>query len=137
MSKQYFQHYKGGVYERIAHAKHSETEEDLVVYVSCETGQVWVRPLSMFYDTKPGLDGEQVLRFRHITVQEKNALLNWRKTPCPGTGRQPREEDVLRQPDTSAVIMAHGRAKCSECGHPNVGWTVEAGMNPHKPQNRR
>lgn len=44
-----YQHFKGGVYEVLAEAKHSETEDELVVYRSLETGKTWVRPKAMFF----------------------------------------------------------------------------------------
>jgi len=44
-----YRHYKGNEYEIIGVAKHSETEEELVVYRALygERG-LWVRPLEMF-----------------------------------------------------------------------------------------
>lgn len=43
------QHFKGGIYEIISlDALHTETEEQLAVYKSCETGKVFCRPLEMF-----------------------------------------------------------------------------------------
>lgn len=41
-----YRHYKGGEYEFITTAKHSEKEEDLVVYRSLKDKKVWIRPLS-------------------------------------------------------------------------------------------
>lgn len=41
-------HFKGGEYEIIAIAEHSEGDGEHVVYQSREMGKVWVRPLSMF-----------------------------------------------------------------------------------------
>lgn len=47
-----YRHYKGGTYEVVGVATHSETLERLVVYRSMkDQGGMWVRPLSMF--TKP------------------------------------------------------------------------------------
>ena len=56
-------HYKGNLYEVLHTAKHSETEETLVVY-RCLYGEygVWVRPLSMFSETVE-VEGKQVPRF--------------------------------------------------------------------------
>ena len=62
-----YKHFKGNEYEIIALAKHSETLEDIVVYKALYgEGQIWVRPLSMFLDTKTLEDGTQVQRFTKI-----------------------------------------------------------------------
>ena len=47
----FYRHYKGGLYEVLGVAQHSETLEHLVVYRPCGAGQhLWVRPLSMFVE---------------------------------------------------------------------------------------
>ena len=58
-----YRHYKGKDYEVIGVARHSETEEPLVVY-RCLYGDhsLWVRPLPMFLETVD-VAGEQVPRF--------------------------------------------------------------------------
>lgn len=58
-----YRHYKGNHYEVIGVARHSETEEQLVVY-RCLYGDfsLWVRPLAMFVETVP-VDGQPVPRF--------------------------------------------------------------------------
>ncbi|MAY40285.1 MULTISPECIES: DUF1653 domain-containing protein [Spongiibacter] len=44
-----YRHYKGGEYRVYGVARHSETEEQLVVYRPLYgDGDLWVRPLSMF-----------------------------------------------------------------------------------------
>ena len=47
-----YQHFKGSYYQVLHLAKHSETEELLVVYQP-EYGErdIWVRPLAMFNET--------------------------------------------------------------------------------------
>jgi hypothetical protein len=62
-----YRHYKGNDYEVIGEARHSETEEPLVVYRALygERG-LWVRPLSMFLDTVM-VDGRALPRFRRLT----------------------------------------------------------------------
>ena len=58
-----YRHYKGNLYEVIDVARHSETEEQLVVYSALygERG-LWVRPLAMFEETVV-VDGIEVPRF--------------------------------------------------------------------------
>lgn len=47
-----YRHFKGGMYEVLSLANHSETLEKMVVYRALYgEGEVWVRPLSMFLDT--------------------------------------------------------------------------------------
>ena len=59
-------HYKGKEYTVIGVARHSETEEELVVYRQ-EYGDraLWVRPKGMFLETVE-VDGQRVPRFRHV-----------------------------------------------------------------------
>ncbi|MCR6481843.1 DUF1653 domain-containing protein [Amycolatopsis sp. OK19-0408] len=56
-------HYKGGEYEVLGVARHSETEEELVVYRALYGARgLWVRPLAMFAEKVGG-----VPRFRRVT----------------------------------------------------------------------
>ena len=58
-----YRHFKGNRYELIGIAKHSETEEDMVVYRALYgEGGLWVRPLSMWSD-KVERDGKIYTRF--------------------------------------------------------------------------
>ncbi len=41
-----YQHYKGGLYEVLHLAKHTETDEILVIYKSLHFGSYYARPLS-------------------------------------------------------------------------------------------
>ena len=61
-----YRHYKGKDYEVIDTARHSETEELLVVY-RCLYGKrdLWVRPLSMFTGTVE-VDGRMLPRFAYM-----------------------------------------------------------------------
>ena len=43
-----YKHYKGNLYKIINFAKHSETTEDMIVYQSIKTGEIWVRPKNNF-----------------------------------------------------------------------------------------
>ena len=44
----HYRHYKGNEYEVIAVARHSENNEELVVYKSLKDGAVWARPKAIF-----------------------------------------------------------------------------------------
>jgi len=61
-----YRHYKGNSYKVLGVAKHSETEEKLVVYQALygERG-LWVRPLEMFRG-KVRFQGEEVQRFIYV-----------------------------------------------------------------------
>jgi hypothetical protein len=56
-----YRHYKGGLYEVLGSARHSETEEEFVVYAAA-SGNWWVRPKEMFFENVI-VDGEVVPRF--------------------------------------------------------------------------
>ncbi|MDQ3008172.1 MAG: DUF1653 domain-containing protein [bacterium] len=63
-----YQHYKGNKYLVIGIAKHSETKEDLVVYVSLyenDLASMWVRPLTMFSENII-VDGKSMPRFKRV-----------------------------------------------------------------------
>jgi len=61
-----YQHYKGNLYEVIGIAKHTETQEEYVVYRALYgTYDLWIRPKSMFCETIT-TDGQQVPRFKYI-----------------------------------------------------------------------
>ena len=63
LEKGEYRHFKGGRYELIAVAKHSETCEDMVVYRALYgDGGIWVRPLSMWNELVE-YNGEKVKRF--------------------------------------------------------------------------
>ncbi|MBQ3093770.1 MAG: DUF1653 domain-containing protein [Clostridia bacterium] len=61
-----YRHFKGGEYEVIATAKHSETLEEMVVYRALYgDGGVWVRPAAMWSETVAH-EGRTVSRFTKI-----------------------------------------------------------------------
>lgn len=63
IKKGIYRHYKGGRYEVIGVAKHSESLEEMVVYRALYgEGGLWVRPASMWNEWVEK-DGEKVLRF--------------------------------------------------------------------------
>ena len=61
-----YRHFKGGEYEVLYLAKHSETLEEMVVYRALYgDGCVWVRPASMWNETVER-DGKTFPRFTYI-----------------------------------------------------------------------
>ncbi|WP_299177085.1 DUF1653 domain-containing protein [uncultured Neptuniibacter sp.] len=62
-----YRHYKGAEYEVLYVARHSETEEWLVVYKQCYGDEsMWVRPLDMFTESVETQDGSLVKRFAFV-----------------------------------------------------------------------
>ena len=65
-----YRHFKGGEYEVIALAKHSETQEEMVVYRALYgERQVWVRPAPM-WNERIEKDGESFFRFTYIELND-------------------------------------------------------------------
>lgn len=61
-----YEHYKGGQYEVLGIAKHSETMEEFVVYKALYgEGELWIRPLKMFQE-EVEYNGKKVPRFKYI-----------------------------------------------------------------------
>ena len=58
-----YDHYKGGRYEVMSLAKHTESDETLVIYRSLHFGSVHARPLSMWFELVKLEDGKEVPRF--------------------------------------------------------------------------
>ncbi len=65
-----YRHYKGNDYIVIGVARHSETQEELVVYQQ-DYGEkgLWVRPKEMFLESVE-VDGEQIARFQFIDTED-------------------------------------------------------------------
>ncbi|WP_019027847.1 DUF1653 domain-containing protein [Colwellia piezophila] len=61
-----YQHFKGNYYQVLYIARHSETEEYMVVYHPKDnTEDIWLRPLAMFDETIER-EGKQLKRFSFI-----------------------------------------------------------------------
>ena len=61
-----YRHFKGKEYEVLGVARHSETEEELVVYRALYGDfSLWVRPVSMWNETVER-DGKTFRRFAYI-----------------------------------------------------------------------
>ena len=67
VSGERYTHYKGGTYEIISMAIHTETQEKMVVYKSLSFGSIYVRPYEEFI--KPAKDGYEtgfIARFKKL-----------------------------------------------------------------------
>ncbi len=66
LKKGKYKHYKGSLYEVLGTARHSETEEWMVVYKTLYGDfSIWVRPYEMFVESVE-MDGEMVPRFEYV-----------------------------------------------------------------------
>lgn len=63
-----YRHYKGNYYQVIGVAKHSETEEEYVVYQALYGNQgLWIRPKAMFCENVT-VDEQEMPRFQFMDV---------------------------------------------------------------------
>jgi len=61
-----YRHYKGKLYEVIGVARHSETEEEFVVYRTLYGDfDLWIRPKTMFLENVT-VDDKTMLRFTYV-----------------------------------------------------------------------
>lgn len=61
-----YRHYKGHEYEVVGTARHSETEEEFVVYRALYGARgLWIRPRAMFEETVM-VEGKEVPRFQFL-----------------------------------------------------------------------
>ena len=67
-----YKHFKGSFYEVLDVARHSETEEEFVVYRTLYGDHsLWVRPLAMFDETITR-EGKTFKRFQYVEGSEEN-----------------------------------------------------------------
>lgn len=71
-----YRHYKGGLYEVLGTARHSETLEPMTVYRALYGGHgLWVRPAAMFLETVTvDSGGSAVVQPRFAPVSNENGL---------------------------------------------------------------
>ncbi len=61
-----YQHFKGNYYRVLYLARHSETEEYMVVYHPVDNNEdIWLRPLTMFDETIER-NGKKLKRFSYV-----------------------------------------------------------------------
>ena len=66
-----YEHYKGNRYRVIDIARHSETDELLVLYRTMYGDEnLWVRPFAMFFE-KIAIDGYLVPRFKFVGDEDE------------------------------------------------------------------
>lgn len=59
-----YRHYKGGIYNVIGMGKHTETEEEVIIYEDTK-GNLLVRPIEMFMEDVE-VNGVKTKRFQHL-----------------------------------------------------------------------
>ena len=65
----FFQHFRGGKYKLIGFGKDSETLEDVVIYQALYgSNQIWVRPNKIFFSKAKDENGNEVDRFKEISI---------------------------------------------------------------------
>lgn len=62
-----YKHYKGGYYERLYEAIHTETGEELIIYSSYQDGKIYARPKEVFDGEVKLEDGSIVKRFEETS----------------------------------------------------------------------
>ena len=77
-----YEHFKGGQYEVLGVAKHSDTLEELVVYKSSE-GDLWARPIKMFLE-KVEFKGKKGVQHKIALQSKKLARLVKQCRDIPG-----------------------------------------------------
>lgn len=65
-----YRHYKGGLYQVLSSARHSETGEWFVVYRAVHGRQTWARPVEMFRESIR-VEGRLTLRFTPVAIPVK------------------------------------------------------------------
>ncbi len=100
-----YRHFKGGEYELLYIARHSETDESMVVYKALydcgetpNSERIWVRPLSMWTETVTR-DGRTFPRFQYIEESGEE------KTKNPGVSE---DEWIPPVPEEAASFYGAG-----------------------------
>lgn len=78
-----YRHYKGGIYDVLGVALHSEEDTAMVVYIS-DKGFLWVRPASMFTEMVTDVNGASVPRFNLLRRNDETSQ-EQEKQEAPGS----------------------------------------------------
>lgn len=73
--KDKYQHYKGDYYHVMGIGKHSETNEEVVIYQNLHDKKIWVRPKAMFFENIK-LNGHEFPRFKKVKMTFSKVLFN-------------------------------------------------------------
>ena len=107
-----YRHYKGHEYTVLGVVRHSETQDELVLYrQEYGDGALWVRPTEMFLETV-NVDGQDVPRFRSLGTEPANEV-NAGNLLASIPSSLPEEvfETVLRKPNVWIErIVSHGHS---------------------------
>ncbi|MFT5118336.1 MAG: hypothetical protein ACI9NY_001874 [Kiritimatiellia bacterium] len=77
MPKGLYRHYKGQEYQVLDLARHSETQEWLVVYRCLyDDYSLWVRPYDMFVETV-NIEGKALPRFNFVKCMDEDMAGNY------------------------------------------------------------
>ena len=74
-----YQHYKGGIYLKLSEATHTETDEQLTVYMCAVSGLVWCRPTKMFNEIldEDGYKGPRFIPLPQVTTKTQRQSLKY------------------------------------------------------------
>lgn len=118
-----YRHYKGGLYQIVTLAVHTETEEEMVVYQALYGEyRVFVRPLSMFFDEVRDSEGNTVRRFEreaegaaYKIYREQPKKQEQQKEPeQPEKPEQPQKPEKSEQTEKSKQQEKSGQQENSE-----------------------
>ena len=65
-----FRHFKGGIYLVHGVVTHTETSETFVHYQEYPNGELWIKPLDLWYKEVILEDGSRPVRYRRISKEE-------------------------------------------------------------------
>lgn len=70
-----YKHFKGGYVLVMCEAKHSDRDENVVVYLGLNNGKYYARPVESFVEMVKNSEGEVVSRFVEASKEETDCLM--------------------------------------------------------------